>query len=204
MGTELILAPYNKTLPSEKGNILRRFVRPLLVTTTLGVLTYSVLVIYGDARNIGDSLHKFKWPFFFVALALASTNYMLRFVKWSFYLKCLDIRLPPGESLLTFLSGFTVSVTPVKMGEVIKSLLLKETRGISIARTAPIVVAERLTDMIAILLLCLAGSIATRFGWVFVLFSSSAVCLLVVLITVRPLGEGVIRMVVKLPLLRRL
>jgi uncharacterized protein (TIRG00374 family) len=185
-------------------NIFRRLLKPLLVTTILGVLTYSALVLYGDAKSIGDSLHKFKWHFFFIALLLASLNYMLRFFKWSYYLRCLDIRLPPAESLNIFLSGFTVSVTPAKMGEVIKSLLLKESMGVSIARSAPIVVAERLTDLIAILLLALIGSIAYRFGWIFMFFSSCAVGLLVLLITVRPLGELVVKLLVRLPLLARI
>jgi uncharacterized protein (TIRG00374 family) len=188
----------------EGKNILRRFLKPLLVATLMAVATYAALVLYGDARSIGDSLSKFKWAAFLGALLLASTNYALRFIKWSYYLHCLDLRLPAGESLLVFLSGFTVSVTPVKIGEVIKSLLLKESRGISIARTAPIVVAERLTDMIAILLLALVGSIAYRFGWIFIASSSAAVALLVLLITVRPLGERVVRLIAALPLIRRL
>jgi uncharacterized protein (TIRG00374 family) len=188
----------------EGKSIFRRLLKPLIVTTILGVLTYSALVVYGDAKNIGDSLCKFKWHFFFIALLLASLNYMLRFVKWSFYLRCLDIKVPASESLVIFLSGFTVSVTPAKLGEVIKSLLLKESRGVSIARSAPIVVAERLTDLIAILLLALVGSIAYRFGWIFMFFSSTFVALLVLFITVRPLGEFVVKLLVRLPLLRRI
>jgi len=188
----------------ERKNIFRRLLKPLLLTTILGVLTYSALVVYGDARSIGDSLYKFKWHFFFIALLLASLNYLLRFVKWSFYLRCLDIKLPASLSLVIFLSGFTVSITPAKLGEVIKSLLLKESRGVSIARSAPIVVAERLTDLIAILLLALIGSIAYRFGWIFMFFSLTAVLLLVLLITVRRLGEFAVRLLVRLPLLHRI
>ena len=191
-------------MKEEGKSIFRRLLKPLIVTTILGVLTYSALVVYGDAKNIGDSLYKFKWHFFFIALLLASLNYMLRFVKWSFYLRCLDIKVPPSESLVVFLSGFTVSVTPAKLGEVIKSLLLKESRGVSIARSAPIVVAERLTDLIAILLLALIGSIAYRFGWIFMFFSSIFVTLLVLFITLRPLGEFVVRLLVRLPLLKRI
>jgi len=188
----------------EGKHIFKRLLKPLLVTTILGVLTYSALVVYGDAKSIGDSLAKFKWQFFFIALLLASLNYTLRFFKWSFYLRCLDIKVPSAESLIIFLSGFTVSITPAKLGEVIKSLLLKESRGVSIARSAPIVVAERLTDLIAILLLALIGSIAYRFGWIFMFLASSAVVILVLLITVRPLGEFAVKLLVRLPLLNRI
>ncbi|MFH1437420.1 MAG: lysylphosphatidylglycerol synthase transmembrane domain-containing protein [Pseudomonadota bacterium] len=184
-------------------SLIKRFLKPFLVATILGILTYSVLVLYGDAKSIGDSLVKFKWHFFFCALGLALANYMLRFVKWTYYLKCLDIKIPVKESLVVFLSGFTVSITPAKLGEVLKSLLLKESRNISIARTAPIVVAERLTDLIAILILSLVGSIAYRYGWVFVIGSSAAVLLLVLLITVRRLGEAAVGAFTRLPFLKK-
>lgn len=191
-------------MKSSDVNIFKRLLRPLLVTTILGALTYSILVLYGDAISIGNSLYKFKWHFFFIALLLASTNYLLRFVKWSFYLRCLNIKLPRFESLTVFLAGFTVSITPAKIGEVIKSLLLKETRNISIARSAPIIVAERLTDLIAILLLALAGSVAYRFGWVFIIISFLAVALLVILITVRSIGEKVVIFCVSLPFMKKI
>ena len=50
-----------------------------------------------------------------------------------------------------------MSVTPGKMGEVFKSFLLHEYRGISIARTASVVVAERLLDLVALVLLVSVG-----------------------------------------------
>ena len=61
------------------------------------------------------------------------------------------------DSLLVFLAGFSLTVTPGKVGEVLKSYLLRESYGQPIARTAPIVLAERLTDLIGLLLLMLIG-----------------------------------------------
>jgi uncharacterized protein (TIRG00374 family) len=43
------------------------------------------------------------------------------------------------------------------VGEVFKSLILFQTRGIPIERTAPIVVAERVTDLVALLVLAVIG-----------------------------------------------
>jgi uncharacterized protein (TIRG00374 family) len=123
----------------------------------------------------------------------------LRFLKWEYYLRCLGIALPRGESLVVFLSGFSVSVSPAKMGEVLKSLLLKDARGVPIARSAPIVVAERLTDMVAILLLALAGAAAYRRGWPFCVAASLVVALIVVAITVRRVGGGLVRLATALP-----
>src|SRR5690606_12923382 len=101
-----------------------------------------------------------SWWTFVGALGLASFNYGLRFLKWQYYLARLEIRgIRAVDSLLIFLSGFVLTVTPGKLGEVFKSAVLQETHGVSAARTAPIVVAERLTDVVAIILLVLLGSL---------------------------------------------
>ncbi len=62
-----------------------------------------------------------------------------------------------------------MSVTPGKMGEVLKSYLLKEENGTPISKSAPIVLAERLTDFLSIILLCLIGSIVFNYGQILIL-----------------------------------
>src|SRR5690606_13655870 len=70
----------------------------------------------------------------------------------------------PLDSFLVFLSGFVLTVTPGKLGEVFKSAVLARTHGAPVAQTGPIVVAERLTDVIAIITLVLVGSVTFEGG----------------------------------------
>lgn len=56
-----------------------------------------------------------------------------------------------------------MAITPGKAGEVLKSFLLKRIEQIEIARTAPIVLAERLTDLLAMVALAAWG--ASRFSY---------------------------------------
>ena len=58
-----------------------------------------------------------------------------------------------GDSALLFTSGMVMAVTPGKVGEVLKSYLLKRINGTPISASAPIVLAERVTDGLAMLLL---------------------------------------------------
>ena len=88
----------------------------------------------------------------------------------------LDVRgVPKLESLLVFLSGFVLTITPGKVGEVFKSAVLAETHGVPAARTAPIIVAERLTDVIAVVALIVAGSSAFHGGLPWAIAGSAAV-----------------------------
>ena len=47
------------------------------------------------------------------------------------------------DSLQVFLAGFALTVTPGKLGEAVKAVLLRASHRIPMARTAPIVIAER-------------------------------------------------------------
>ena len=131
--------------------------RRLVVVIAGGAAVFAGVSIYGDVNELGDRLAGYSWWTFAAALGLACTNYVLRYARWQLYLRGRGLEVPGRTSALVFLSGFALSVTPGKVGELIKSYLLRATHGIPIARTAPLVVAERLTDLIALLLLALVG-----------------------------------------------
>jgi uncharacterized protein (TIRG00374 family) len=144
---------------------MRRLYVRLVVAMLIGVVLYGAFVAYVGLRSIGESLEFFRFRMFGYALLLASGNYLLRFAKWEYYLARLGIRgIPKLDSLLVFLSGFVLTVTPGKVGEVFKSAVLHETHGVAPARTAPIVFAERLTDVIGVILLIAVGSIGFSGG----------------------------------------
>jgi len=147
---------------------VNRFVRRVLVAMLLGVLVYGAFVLYVGLREIRSSLERFHWSAFALALTLATSNYGFRFVKWQYYLARLNVRgVGVVDSFLVFLSGFVLTVTPGKVGEVFKSAVLARTHGVPAERTAPIVVAERLTDAIGVIALIVIGSsaFAGGLGW---------------------------------------
>jgi len=134
-----------------------RTTRGLLVVIAGGAAVFAGVSIYGDVHELGNRLAGFAWWTFAAALGLALTNYALRYARWTLYLRNRSLAVPARTSALVFVSGFALSVTPGKIGELIKSYLLRAILAIPIARSAPIVVAERVTDLIALLLLALVG-----------------------------------------------
>lgn len=172
---------------------MKRFLNRLIAAMLLGVGLYGVFVVYAGYQDIRDTLASFRWSAFGLALLLASGNYGLRYLKWEYYLHRLGIRgVGKVDSLLVFLSGFVLTVTPGKVGEVFKSAVLAETHGVPVARTAPIVIAERLTDVIGVIVLialgsagfsgglpwALAGTAAVLVGMVFIMWPTPALLLL--------------------------
>ena len=131
--------------------------KKLLLVIGLTCLVFAGLAGYGDAREVGRHLAGFPlWPLL-AALALALANYLLRFLRWSYYLRVLGLNVPLKVSLLVFLTGLAMTVTPGKLGELLKCYLLRDRAGIPVPASAPAVLMERITDLLSVAAMALLG-----------------------------------------------
>jgi len=179
---------------------MNRLLRRLLFAMILGVAVYGVFALWSGLSSVAESLARFAWGAFAAACGLAFTNYLIRFLKWEYYLARIEVRgVPKLDSLLTFLSGLVLTVTPAKVGEVFKSLVLHQTHGVAMARTAPIVLAERLTDVIGIVILIVAGSAGFAGGLGWAVAGSVLVVAVLVVISSDRISGGLVAMLGRAP-----
>lgn len=137
----------------------------IVVSAALALAVLIGLSLFADGRKLALALRDFRWPLLAPILMLTLVNYAIRFIKWQYYLRRIGItNLPTALSARIFYAGFAMAVTPGKVGEVLKSLLLRETTGVPVATTAPIILVERLTDGIAMLLLASVGLVVFQYG----------------------------------------
>jgi glycosyltransferase 2 family protein len=177
--------------------------RKIVVAGLLAAMIWAGLALYGDVQELRRTARTFAPAAFFAGLGLVLGNYVLRIARWQYYLRQIGVAVPIGRSALIFLAGLVMSVTPGKIGEVFKSLLLYDARGTPIVRSAPIVIAERLTDLIALVLLVSAGSLAFEHGRVVACASAAVVAGLWLVCAYRPLGHALLRLMDQLPGVKR-
>ena len=113
---------------------MSRLLRRTLYAIVAGALLYAVAMIWFDTRTIAAELVGYPWWRFGAALALSSVNYLLRFAKWELSLGWLGVRdeapgLTRTRSLTIYLAGLSMSISPGKLGEVVRSALLKASDG---------------------------------------------------------------------------
>jgi uncharacterized protein (TIRG00374 family) len=139
--------------------------RKLPLGLALGAAVALVLGIAADAPKVAAALASFNWGLLPLILVLTLVNYLVRFVKWQLYLRLIGAPpIPLWESFLLFFSGLAMTITPGKVGEWLKSYLLRERYGVPISVSAPIILAERLTDGVAMIVLALGGLLAYGYG----------------------------------------
>lgn len=159
----------------------------------LAVLVVAGLTIYADASALARSLVEFPWKLLLPVLALTMLNYGLRFIKWQYYLILLGIHVSPGTSFAIFLSGFMMALTPGKVGEILKSVLLRGVAGTPVPSSASIIFAERLSDGLAMVALAAIGLLSYPASWPVVVIMFFICSAAVVIIQYRRMGVMVLK-----------
>lgn len=175
---------------------VRSLTRGVIIAAILAIAVGALVVAWGDAPAVLGALERFPPALILPVVVLTTWNYVLRWLRWNYYLRVLGVHdISHADSLLVFLSGFAMGLTPGKSGELTKSYWLREIAGpdrAPLARTAPIVFAERLVDGIAMLLLATSGLISFRFGGLALLLVAAAACAAIAVVQARPLVHAVL------------
>lgn len=147
------------------ASLLRRNLPRLAGGLLLAVLVVSGLALFSDVQSLGNAFRRFDWSLAVPVLLLTLGNYAIRWAKWEVYLRRAQIpSMGLKRSALVFLAGFSMSLTPGKVGEVIKGVLVRRETGTPISKTAAVIAAERITDGLAMLALAVIGLTQFAYG----------------------------------------
>ncbi len=141
----------------------------LVISIAAGALVFLLLSVYADFNNVYKSLLNFNWYYIPFLFLFSFSNYFFRFLKWHYYLNLLKIKISLRESFYVFMAGLMMSLTPGKLGEVLKCYLIKERTGNPVSRTAPIILAERITDFLSLVIISIIGAYIYGYGKEFII-----------------------------------
>jgi uncharacterized protein (TIRG00374 family) len=186
-----------------EGSRLDQLRRRLPLWLALGAAVALAVGVLGDGPKVGAALAGYRWQLLPLVLGLTLLNYGIRFVKWQIYLRLIGApAVPRGESALIFFSGLSMTMTPGKVGEWLKSYLLLQRWGVPLGTSAPIILAERLTDGVAMLLLALGGLLAYGVGRELVVLIALAALVFVILTQLPAVRDGLLSLAERLPFAR--
>ncbi len=184
------------------GRIRRRYRGWLLSFLALGVAVTAAIAVVGDLKELLWA-GGMDYSYLPLILLLAPLNYCLRYVKWRYFLGKLDILIPERRNMIIFTAGLSMTLTPGKAGELLKSYLLWEDYQIPVTTTAPLVVAERLTDGISLLILASLGALHYRHGGLVLVVVAGAILTFIFLMQTPGLTDCFLKLWAKIPLLGR-
>jgi SAM-dependent methyltransferase/uncharacterized membrane protein YbhN (UPF0104 family) len=121
-----------------------------VTSLVLGLGTSAFWLAREDLATLAITVRETAWwmtPF--VALATVS-SIAIRFVRWQYLLRVSGLLVPTRDSATVYAGGLAMILTPAYAGEVVRSFLLRHWHGMPLRRTLPVVIAERIHDMAAL------------------------------------------------------
>ena len=129
----------------------------ILIIVIAVICLYATFLIASDINTVYDKISDFKIEFFPIILLLVTSNWFVLFFRWHLLLRNAKIFIPVKDSFLILASGFALTIIPGKVGELVKSQLLKTKFGIARSKTVPIVILEQFYTAIGIIMLSFFG-----------------------------------------------
>lgn len=153
--------------PLQEPTHARRPKRDLWVL--LGLLALFVIGFIGLAATVGlqdtwAQLQKLSLHQFLGLLALSMINYVLRGVRWHLFAHKLGLRLKPRHSILHYMGGFAMTVTPGRIGELVRLRWISRLSGWPVERILPLPFIDRAFDIAAMGMVLAAGVVLSRTG----------------------------------------
>ena len=183
--------------------MFKKLKKKILLSLIIAGIVYLSFTIYADYNKLILAFSNFNWLLLPFLLILSFLNYFTRFFKWSYYLSIIKIRIKKFDSLSIFMSGLIMSVTPGKIGELLKSYLVKEVTGDPVSKTAPIIFAERITDFLSLLLIAIIGAYTFDYGLKIALSISVFFVLLIFIISSKKISIRIINYLERISFLKK-
>jgi uncharacterized membrane protein YbhN (UPF0104 family) len=117
--------------------------------TGLALACYGLAVYLSGAENVWLALQRIGSFAIAVGMAATAVSLLVRAGRWQLIFQRIGYRLPHSAQLRIYLSGLALSSSPGKVGETLRSLLLRP-RGVAYADSLAAFVCDRLSDVVGI------------------------------------------------------
>lgn len=135
---------------------MNKFILSLLSTLGILLLGVCLLQFVFDGEAVLENMSQISTSLWVLLLALSLFNYVLRYLRWSYYLKKdMPIGLGHVRHFVIYMAGFALTTTPGKAGEALRCFYLHN-YNISLKTTMSAFIVERLMDLWVIILMALA------------------------------------------------
>ena len=183
----------------------KRLAIQFLWSLLLALLVYMALILYGDWRQLSARLADFPWMWLPPALGLTLVNFGVRLLKWHWYLRLIKAPISFDQSARIYGISFLMMMTPGKVGEFLRAFMVRNVTGVPVSVVAPVVLAERMTDGLAMILLAGIGLLAIDDAAIRLAASAALLVIIAIIvgIQIRPLALWGLGVGHRLPLVRR-
>jgi uncharacterized protein (TIRG00374 family) len=132
--------------------LTRRRFFAVVASIAAAAAVYLAVALWSGWEDVSAAVAQVGWSGTSIIVAIALPSYLIRTIRWSVYLKALGYPLPPVDSARIYLAGFALTTTPGKLGETLRSVLLRPFH-VPYSASLGAFFADRFCDLVGILLI---------------------------------------------------
>ena len=153
--------------------------RKIILIVSGVVALYAILMFFSDIKLLSEQFQNFQLEYVFIIIPIVIFSFFIRGFRWMLFLKYLKINIGIKNSFGIYFAGMAFGITPAKVGELIKSQILKNKYSIAISKTAPIIFVERYYDLFGIAIISFAVLLFLNFEiWIVLILLAISISLL--------------------------
>jgi uncharacterized protein (TIRG00374 family) len=131
-----------------------RFSRLFMAGVVTAFAVWCALSVRTDISQLSFTSLLRSWDVALLAVTLTFLSYALRMTRWRWYLTRMGHSVPSGFSALAYIAGFAFTLSPGKVGELVRARYYTAI-GIPLRDVVAAFWSERLMDLFSLLLLTL-------------------------------------------------
>jgi len=159
----------------------------LILVAVVGI--YAIFLFTSDFGIVLEKISNFKINYLPLILFFVSASWIPLIIKWHFLLKNSEVDVPLTKSIAVFFSGVAFEITPGQIGALIKSQILKTSYNIPRTKTVPIVIVEKVYDLIGAILASVIGIIILGMEFYLIIIAISGLVVIFFFMYHKPASE---------------
>jgi glycosyltransferase 2 family protein len=138
---------------------MRKYRNQIIAGLVIAFAIYIGLLLFVNTGELLEHLQNYPWHLLVPIVVLKLLSWGFHFLKWQYFLQIIGARdkISLVDSAALFFAGFTLVISPGKLAEVLKAVVLKAKTSVPIARSVPVIIAERVIDGTSVLAIVFAA-----------------------------------------------
>ena len=168
---------------------------PILIAA-IGI--YAIFLFISDYNVISEKISNFKINYLPLILFFVSASWIPLIIKWHFLLKNSEVDIPLTKSIAVWFAGVAFEITPGHVGVLMKSQILKTSSNISRTKTVPIIIVEKVYELIGAILASVIGIIILGMEFYLIIIAISGLVVIFFFMYHKPASELFFNRITKL------
>jgi uncharacterized protein (TIRG00374 family) len=133
------------------------FSKIFLIIILSSIAFYSIFLFLSDISSLKSHSISFKYEYVFIILIFVVSSWIPLFLRWRLLCKNIGLKISLRVDFLVYLAGFALSITPAKVGELLRTQILRDKSGIQRSQTTPLIFIEKFYDLLGAVIVSSIG-----------------------------------------------